>query len=104
MYLIGQSRSCSAQGTVICGMRSFFAARLANSCSAPNGQSQPQNGPRPQNSSPAATAAQRMKTSGAERKNSQEKPLTSALTKVSTLTTESWVLAIQPSQTRVKAR
>ena len=104
MYLIGQSRSCSAQGTVICGTRSFLAARFANSCSAPKGQSQPQNGPRPQKSSPAATAAHRMKTSGAERKNSQEKPVTSALMKVSTLTTESWVLAIQPSQTRVKAR
>ena len=73
MYLIGQSRSCRPQGTLICGTFSHCATLLVSSCSAPNGQSQPQNGPRPQNSSAAATAAQRMKISGAARKNSQLK-------------------------------
>ena len=77
---------------------------LSNSCSAPNGQSQPQNGPRPQNSSPAAIEAQRMKISGADRKYSQLKPVSSELAKVRTLTTESWAFAYQPSQTRMNSR
>src|SRR5690606_27540362 len=105
MYLIGQSRSCRPQGTVIWGTRSFFAPRLRNSCSAPKGQSQPQNGPRPQNKSPAATAVQRMKINGAARKNSHENtPLINEVKKVSTLTTESCALTVQPSQSRTKAR
>ena len=54
MYLIGHSRSCRPQGTLYCGTLSAWATLLSSSCSAPNGQSQPQNGPRPQNSSPAA--------------------------------------------------
>ena len=41
--------------------------------------------------------------SGAARKNSQLKPVTSEFVKVRTLTTESWALAYQPSQTSVKA-
>jgi hypothetical protein len=77
---------------------------LVSSCKAPKGQSQPQKGPRPQNSSPAATAAHRMKISGAARKNSQLKSVMSEFVKVRTLTTESWALAYQPSQTRVKVR
>ena len=104
MYLIGHRRSCRPQGTVICGTLSHCAMLLVNSCSAPNGQSQPQKGPRPQNSSPAATAAHRMKISGAARKNSQLKPVMSEFVKVRTLTTESWAFAYQPSQTSVKAR
>src|SRR5689334_21409397 len=104
MYLIGHSRSCRAQGTVICGTFSHWAMLLVSSCRAPNGQSQPQNGARPQNSSPAATAAQRTKIRGAARKNSQLKPVMSELVKVRTLTTDSWALAYHPSQTRVNSR
>src|SRR5215469_10836969 len=104
MYLIGHSRSCRLQGTVICGTFSHFAIVLVSSCSAPNGQSQPQNGPRPQNRRPPAVADQRTNIRGAARKNSQWKPVTSALLKVTTLTTESCALAYQPSQTRTKAR
>ena len=104
MYLIGQSRSCRPQGTVICGTLSHCATLLVSSWSAPNGQSQPQKGPRPQNSSAAATAAHRMKISGAARKNSQLKSVISEFVKVRTLTTESCALAYQPSQTSVKVR
>ena len=50
---------------------------------------QPQNGPRPQNRSPAAIEAQSRKISGADRKYSQLKPVSSELAKVRTLTTES---------------
>src|SRR6516165_1625120 len=103
-YLTGQSRSCRPQGTVICGTFSHLAAVLLSSCSAPNGQSHPQNGPRPQNNKPAAVADQRMKISGAAKKNSQWNPVTSALVKVTTLTTESCALAYQPSQTSTKPR
>ena len=74
MYLIGHRRSCRPQGTRdLRHARAIGAMVLVSSCSAPNGQSQPQKGPRPQNSSPAATAAHRMKISGAARKNSQLK-------------------------------
>src|SRR5579872_2202982 len=104
MYLIGQSRSCSPHGTVICGTFSHFAIVLVSSWRAPKGQSQPQNGPRPQNRRPPAVADQRTKISGAARKNSQWKPVTRALAKVTTLTTESCALAYQPSQTRTKIR
>ena len=104
MYLIGHSRSCRSQGTRICGTRKALATVLVSSCSAPNGQSQPQNGPRPQNSSAAATDDHRMKISGAVRKYSQLKPVTSEFEKVSTLTTESCALAYQPSQTSVNRR
>src|SRR5215469_1515637 len=104
MYLIGHNRSCSPQGTVICGTLSHFAMVLVSSCSAPKGQSHPQNGPRPQNSRADAVADHRMKISGAARKNSQWKPVTSALVKVTTLTTESCALAYQPSQTSTKTR
>src|SRR5688572_39158 len=104
MYFIGQSRSCRPKGSVICGTFSHCAILLVSSCSAPNGQSQPQKGPRPQNSRPAATAAHRMKTSGAERKNSHLKSVISELVNVRTLTTESCALAYQPSQTSVKSR
>ena len=38
--------------------------------------------------------------SGAARKNSQLKPVTRAFVKVTTLTTESWAFAYQPSQTQ----
>nr|WP_267901583.1 GNAT family N-acetyltransferase [Sinorhizobium meliloti] len=40
---------------------------MVSSCSAPNGHSQPQKGPRPQNSSAAATLPHRRNTNGAER-------------------------------------
>src|SRR6185437_12268920 len=95
MYLTGHSRSCRPHGTVICGTFSHFAMVLVSSCSAPNGQSQPQNGPRPQNKSAAAVAPHNTKISGAARKNSQWKPVIKALLKVTTLTTESWALANQ---------
>ena len=49
-------------------------------------------------------AAHRMKISGAARKKSQLKPVTSALMKVRTLTTESCALAYQPSHTSVNSR
>src|SRR6516225_8618043 len=88
-YLTGQSRSCRPQGTVICGTFRRLATVLVSSCSAPKGQSHPQNGPRPQNKRPGAVADQRKKINGAARKNSQRKPVTSALVKVTTLTTES---------------
>ena len=71
MYLIGTRRSCTAHGTLTCGTCNALAMRLASSCSAPNGHSQPQNGPRPQNSSAAATEVQRMKIRGSMRKASQ---------------------------------
>src|SRR6185312_7154659 len=77
---------------------------LSNSCSAPNGQSQPQNGPRPQNSSPAAIEAQRRKIRGAERKYSQLNPVNNELAKVRTLTTESCAFAYHPNQTRTNSR
>ena len=64
----GHSRSFSHQGTLICGTLAACATLLVSSCSAPNGQSQPQNGPLPQNSSAAATENQKMKISGAARK------------------------------------
>src|SRR5689334_4945056 len=104
MYLIGHSRSCRPHGTVICGTFSHFAAVLVSSCSAPNGHSQPQNGPRPQNSSPAAIAPHKTKIRGAARKNSQWKPVIKALLKVTTFTTESCALAYQPSQTNTNSR
>src|SRR5215470_847125 len=104
MYLIGQSRSCSPQGTTICGTFSHFAMVLVSSCSAPKGQSHPQKGPRPQNKRPGAVADQRMKISGAARKNSQRKPVSSVLVKVTTLTTESCALAYQPSQNKTNSR
>src|SRR5262245_30403966 len=104
MYLTGHSRSCRPNGSLTCGILSHCARLLVSSCKAPNGQSQPQNGPLPQNSRPAATAAHRMKMSGAERKNSQLKPVTRELVKVRTFTTESWALAYQPSQTSVNRR
>ncbi|MDT4857434.1 hypothetical protein FQZ97_918580 [compost metagenome] len=71
MYFTGQRRSCKPQGSLIWGTFSHLPMPFVSSCNAPNGQSQPQNGPRPQNSRAAATAAQRMKINGAERKNSQ---------------------------------
>src|SRR3954454_9272508 len=102
MYLIGQRRSCRPQGTLYWGTFSHWARLLRSSCSAPNGHSQPQKGPRPQNSKPAAIEAQKMKTSGAERKNSQLKPVTRALVKVRTSPPESGACAYQPSQTSTK--
>src|SRR5690349_596604 len=104
MYFSGHRRSCKPHGNFNCGTFSHCAMLLVSSCSAPNGQSQPQNGPLPQNRRPAATAAHRMKISGAERKNSQLKPVTSELTKVRTLTTDNCALAYQPSQTNAKSR
>lgn len=82
MYLIGHSRSCRPQGTLNWGTLSAWAMLLSNSCRAPKGHNQPQNGPRPQNNSPAAIDAQRMKISGAARKYSQLKPVSNELTKV----------------------
>src|SRR6186713_3247420 len=104
MYLIGHNRSCKPQGTLNWGTLSAWAMLFSNSCKAPNGQSQPQNGPRPQNSRPAAIEAHSRKMSGADRKYSQLKPVSSELAKVRTLTTESWAFAYQPSQTRMKSR
>src|SRR4051812_36038858 len=104
MYLIGQRRSCSPHATLTCGTLSHWATLERSSCSAPKGHSQPQKGPRPQNRSPAAMAAHRMKISGEVRKNSQLKPVRSALVKVSTFTTDSCAFAYHPSQTRTKAR
>src|SRR5690554_5518883 len=104
MYLIGQSRSCRPQGTRSCGTLSRCATALLSSCRAPNGQSQPQNGPRPQNRRAAATDDQRMKTRGAARKYSQLNSVISAFVNVSTLTTESCAFAYQPSQTSVNVR
>src|SRR5262249_7832790 len=104
MYLIGHSLSWSPQGTRYCGTLNACATLLSNSCRAPNGQSQPQNGPRPQKRSAAAIEAQRMKISGAERKYSQLKPVNNELAKVRTLTTESCAFAYHPSQTRMKSR
>src|SRR5262245_50467071 len=104
MYLIGHSRSCRPHGIRTCGTLSHCARLLRSSCRAPKGQSQPQNGPRPQNNKAAATPDQRMKIRGAARKNVQLKPVTSELMNVSTLTTDSWAFAYHPSQTRVKTR
>src|SRR6188768_1391013 len=104
MYLIGQSRSCKPHGNRYCGIFTAWAMLLSSSCSAPNGHSQPQNGPRPQNRSPAAIDPHSRKISGADRKYSQLKPVSSELAKVRTLTTESWALAYQPSQTRMNSR
>lgn len=92
MYFSGHRRSCSPQGSLTCGTFSHWARLLVSSCKAPNGQSQPQNGPRPQNKSPAAVAPHRMKISGEVRKNSQLKPVISELVKVRTLTTDNCAL------------
>ena len=89
MYFTGQRRSCTRHGILYCGTFSARAARFESSCSAPNGHSQPQNGPRPQKSSAAATEHHRMKTSGSTRNDDQRKPSRKAVVKVSTLTTES---------------
>src|SRR6478735_12666979 len=104
IYLIGHNRSCRPQGTLTCGIFNHCAILLSSSWRAPNGQSQPQNGPRPQNNSPAAIEAHRMKISGADRKYSQLKPVSSELANVRTLTTDSWAFAYHPSQTRMKSR
>src|SRR5690606_499165 len=104
MYFVDHSRSCTPQGTFSWGTFKARAARFVSSCNAPNGHSQPQNGPRPQNSNAAATEHQRMKISGSTRNDSQRKPVRSESTKVSTLTTESCACAIQPSQNSVAAR
>src|SRR6476619_4102001 len=104
MYLIGHSRSCRPHGSRYCGILIAWAMLLSNSCSAPNGHNQPQNGPRPQNRSPAAIDAQSTKISGADRKYSQLKTVSSELAKVRTLTTESWAFAYQPTQTRMKSK
>ena len=69
MYLIGHRRSCRPHGTRICGtLKKVRPMRLVSSCNAPNGQSQPQNAPRAQNSIATATADHRMKTRGDSRK------------------------------------
>ncbi len=101
MYLIGHSRSWSPHGSLYCGIFTAWAMLLSSSCSAPKGHSQPQNGPRPQNSSPAAIEAQSRKINGADRKYSQLKPVSNEFANVRTLTTESWALAYHPSQTRM---
>src|SRR3546814_3518561 len=85
MYLTGHNRSWSPHGTLICGTFSSRARRLVSSCRAPNGQSQPQNGPRPQNSSAAATENHRMKISGSTRKYDHWKSGLSELKKARTL-------------------
>ena len=82
MYLMGHRRSCRPQGTRICGTRNALATVLVSSWSAPNGQSHPQNGPRPQNKRPTATDDHRMKISGDVRKYSQLKPVISELENV----------------------
>ncbi len=89
MYLIAQSRSCTAKGSSYCGTFSLRAASLISSCSAPNGHSQPQNTPRPQSRMLAAVKVQMMKITGSERNSSQRKSWNSAWVKVSTLTTDS---------------
>ncbi len=73
-YLIIQSRSCSPNGISICLMPSVRASWLVSSCSVPNGQSQPQNTPRPQNSMLIATKLQSRNTSGSSRNSSQRNP------------------------------
>src|SRR5690606_2130412 len=88
-YLMGNRRSCTRQGIFSCGTFSLRAMRLDSSCSAPKGHSQPQNGPRPQNSRATATEHQRMNTSGSTRKDDHWKPVRSELVKVSTFTTDS---------------
>jgi hypothetical protein len=85
--------------------RQLGEALLVSSCRAPKGQSQPQNGPRPQNSSAAATENHRDEDQRrSTRKYDQLKSVMTALAKVKTLTTESCACATQPSQTSVTAR
>ena len=104
MYLIGHSRSCRPQGTVNCGIRASFARRLVSSCSAPNGQSQPQKTPRPQKSRDAATENHSMNISGSIRNADQEKSVITAEKNASTLTTESCAFAYHPRPNSVKVR
>src|SRR3546814_13280235 len=75
MYLIGHRRWCTAHGILNCGTFSALATRLLSSCNAPNGHSQPQNAPRPQNSNAAATEHHRMKISGSTRNEDQLNPV-----------------------------
>src|SRR4051812_13267607 len=104
-YFSGQIRSCQLNGIVIWRMPIAFAKRLISSCAAPKGQSQPQNGPRPQNSIETAVPHHRMKTSGSSRNCCEVKlPETMEFTKVKTLTTESCALAQPPIQTTLKMR
>ena len=91
-------------GTVTCGTPSRWATALVSSCSAPNGQSQPQKTPRPQNSSPSAVKPQSRKITGSIRKVSQRKPESSDCRNATTCTTESCPPTIQPSQTSVTVR
>ncbi|MCY1371103.1 hypothetical protein D9M69_582340 [compost metagenome] len=81
-----------------------LATRLASSCSAPNGHSQPQNAPRFQKTIEIAVAHHRMNTSGSIRKYSQRKSLRNAEKKVSTFTMDSWAWPYQPIQNSANAR
>src|SRR5690606_18746621 len=104
MYLIAHSRSCTAKGSSYWVILNLRAISLISSCSAPKGHSQPQNTPRPHSRMLAAVKVQRMKITGSLRNSSQRNSVTSACTKVRTLTIDSCPSAYQPMNTTVKVR
>src|SRR5699024_4872075 len=104
MYLIAQSRSCTANGNSYWGMLILRAISLMISCKAPNGHNQPQNPPRPHSNILAAVKPHRIKITGSLKNSCQLKSCIIDWVKVSTLTIDNCPRAYQPINTTVKVK